>query len=125
MWGDYNNGNAQRFIENFANDSRSTIIGSSKFSGTWAVKPDFVGAVGKPLRTLLQGGIKITIDNLISEGDYVAMRSRGKAKTKARGTYKNTYCMVYRIANGKIRQAMEYPDTELVTAAFSKESCFG
>jgi len=34
--------------------------------------------------------------------------------------YNNTYCNVYRIADGKIRQLTEYLDTELVTTAFGR-----
>ena len=31
------------------------------------------------------------------------------------GTYNNTYCQVFRIANGKVQEVTEYLDTELVT----------
>jgi uncharacterized protein len=32
--------------------------------------------------------------------------------------YNNTYCHVFRIVNGKIKEVTEYLDTELVTRAF-------
>ena len=48
------------------------------------------------------------------------MQARGKSNTKAGGTYNNTYCQVFKVANGKIVEMVEYLDTELVTAAFGK-----
>jgi ketosteroid isomerase-like protein len=44
----------------------------------------------------------------------------GQATTKAGKPYNNTYCMVFRIANGKVQELTEYCDTELITAAFGK-----
>ena len=58
--------------------------------------------------------------DLIAEGDYVALQARGNSRTKSGGTYNNTYCQVFRIANGKVQEATEYLDTELVTTAFGK-----
>ena len=31
--------------------------------------------------------------------------------------YNNTYCFVFRISEGKVKELTEYMDTELVTAA--------
>ena len=68
----------------------------------------------------LEGGLTITVDNLIAEGDNVVMQGRGKSTTKAGKSYNNTYCQVFRIANGKVQEITEYLDTELVTTAFGK-----
>ena len=56
----------------------------------------------------------------IAEGDYVAVQAHGQATTKTGKPYNNTYCMVFRIANGKVQELTEYCDTELITAAFGK-----
>ncbi|MBM4254912.1 MAG: hypothetical protein FJ147_03340 [Deltaproteobacteria bacterium] len=63
------------------------------------------------------GTIKVTIENLIAEGDFVAEQSRGVARTKDGKDYNNTYCRVWRITNGKIQAMQEYLDTELVRSA--------
>jgi uncharacterized protein len=118
MFAELSKGNAERFLNNFADDCRFTIIGTSRYSGTFNGKQEFIARVLAPLSALLEGGIAITPDNFIAEGDYVAMQARGQSKTKAGGTYNNTYCQVFRLANGKIREMTEYLDTELVTAAF-------
>jgi ketosteroid isomerase-like protein len=48
------------------------------------------------------------------------MQAHGKALSKNGRSYNNTYCHVFRIANGKVQEVTEYLDTELVTSAFGK-----
>ena len=120
MFAELSKGNAQAFLGNMADNVRFTIIGTTKFSGTFNGKPELVNKVLTPLTSQLEGGLTITVDNLIAEGDNVVMQGRGKSTTKAGKSYNNTYCQVFRIANGKVQEITEYLDTELVTAAFGK-----
>ena len=120
MFAELSKGNAQAFLGNMADNVRFTIIGTTKFSGTFNGKPEIVNKVLTPLTSQLEGGLTITVDNLIAEGDNVVMQGRGKSTTKAGKSYNNTYCQVFRIANGKVQEITEYLDTELVTAAFGK-----
>lgn len=120
MFAELSKGNAEGFLSRFADDCSFTIIGTSKYSGTSRGKKEFIARVLAPLSAQVEGGLTITPDNLIADGDYVAMQARGKSNTKAGGTYNNTYCQVFKVANGKIVEMVEYLDTELVTAAFGK-----
>jgi len=120
MFAELSKGNAQAFLGNMADNVRFTIIGTTKFSGTFNGKQELVNKVLTPLTSQLEGGLTITVDNLIAEGDNVVMQGRGKSTTKAGKSYNNTYCQVFRIANGKVQEITEYLDTELVTAAFAK-----
>ncbi len=120
MFAELSKGNADAFIGGLADNLRFTIIGSTKFSGTFNGKQEFINKVLAPLAAQLEGGLTMTIDNLIAEGDYVAMQARGKSNTKSGGTYNNTYCQVWRLANGKVQEATEYLDTEVVTKSFGK-----
>ena len=113
-------GNGRVFLDIMADDVRFTVIGTTKYSGTVTSKQDLVGKVMGPLISQLEGGIMITPDNFIADGDYVAVQAHGKATTKAGKPYNNTYCQVYRITDGKVREVTEYLDTELVTSAFGK-----
>ena len=45
---------------------------------------------------------------------------RAGRKTKTGNDYNNTYCIVYKVLDGKIKEITEYLDTELVTAAFGR-----
>ena len=120
MFAELSKGNAQAFMNNMADDVEFTIVGTTKYSGTCKGKQELVSKVLQPLSAQLEGGLTITPENFIAEGDFVAMQARGKSNTKTGGTYNNTYCQVFRIVNGKVQQVTEYLDTELVTAAFGK-----
>jgi len=48
------------------------------------------------------------------------MQAHGMALAKNGKRYDNTYCQVFKFANGKICEVTEYLDTELVTSVFGK-----
>jgi len=120
MFAALSKGNAEAFLGNMADDVRFTIIGTSKYSGTCNGKQELIGKVLGPLSAQLEGGIALTPDNFIAEGDHVVMQAHGKATTKTGKPYNNTYCHVFRIASGKVQEVTEYLDTELITSAFGK-----
>jgi ketosteroid isomerase-like protein len=121
MFGELNKGNAAAFMDTMADDVKYTIIGSTKFSGTYNGKQEMVEKLLTPLTSALEGGaITITPDNLIADGDYVAMQAHGKAMGKNGKPYNNTYCHVFRLAGGKIKEVTEYLDSELVASVFGK-----
>jgi len=120
MFAELSKGNSQAFLDQMADNVRFTIIGTTKYSGTCNGKQKLVNKVLGPLSAQLEGGLTITPDNFIAEGDYVALQARGNSRTKSGGTYNNTYCQVFRLANGKVQEVTEYLDTELVTRAFGR-----
>ena len=120
MFAELSKGNAEAFLGNLADDVRFTIVGTTKYSGTCNGKQELISKVLGPLSSQLEGGLTITPENFIAEGDFVAMQARGKSATKTGKSYNNTYCQVFRIANGKVQEVTEYLDTELVTSAFGK-----
>ena len=64
----------------------------------------------------LKAGIRATVDSVIAEGDQVAVQLRGEAETQDGRPYNNTYCHVFTIREGLVREVTEYFDTELVSA---------
>ena len=121
MWAEVEKGSAEGFLNGFADDVRYTIIGTTKFSGTFNGKQDLVNRAFVPLMSQLETQGPMTTDNLIAEGDYVVQQGRGIGrKAKSGIDYNNTYCFVYRLADGKVKEVTEYCDTELVTRAFGK-----
>jgi uncharacterized protein len=104
-----------------ADDIRWTLIGNTKFSGTFNGKKELLDKLIYPLFSQMESMGTGTTDNVIAEGDYVVVQTRGQGRrTKSGKDYNNTYCIVYRIADGKIKEVTEYCDTELITAAFGK-----
>ena len=111
-----NRGDMETCLGQLAEDVTWTNIGSTKYSGTFHGKADLVARLLQPVFGQLQAGITSAIDNLVAEGDFVVVQSRGKAATKDGRLYNNTYCHVFRIRGGKIVEVTEYMDTELVSA---------
>jgi len=111
-------GNIQGALDRMTEDLRFTLIGTTRFSGVFKSRKEFVDHILAPLGAQLEGPVTITPDNLIAEGDYVVAQSHGRSTTRTGVAYDNTYCHVFRIADGKIREATEYLDTELITRAF-------
>jgi ketosteroid isomerase-like protein len=120
MFVELSKGNTEAFLGSIADDVRYTIIDTTKYSGTFNGKQELISKLLSPLTAQLEGGIAVTPANLIADGDYVAMQAHGKARSKNGRSYNNTYCHVFRIANGKVQEVTEYLDTELVTSAFGK-----
>ena len=120
MFSELGKGNAAAFLGAMSDDIKFNLIGSTKFSGTFKGKEQLTAKVLAPLGAALEGGLVIPPDNLIADGEYVAMQSRGKSTAKNGKSYNNTYCHVFRITNGKISEVTEYLDTELVTSVFGR-----
>lgn len=112
-------GNIQGALDRMAEDLRFTLIGTTILSGVCKSRKEFVDRILAPLGAQLEGPLTITTDNLIAEGDFVVVQSHGRSTTRQGVAYNNTYCQVFRVVGGKIREATEYLDTELVTRAFS------
>ena len=120
MFAELGRGNADAFLGAMADDLRYTLIGKTRFSGTFNGKAELISKLLAPLTAALTDGIAVTPYNLIADGDFVAMQAHGKAMSKNGKPYNNTYCHVFRIVNGKIVEVTEYLDTELVTSVFGK-----
>ncbi len=114
---DIGKGNVQAAMDRMAEDLRFTLIGTTRLSGVCNSRKEFVDRIMAPLGAQLEGPLTITVDNMIAEGDVVAVQSRGKSMTRKGIAYNNTYCQVFRVSAGKIREVTEYLDTELVTKA--------
>ena len=120
MFAELSKGNADAFLSILADDVNFTLIGSTKFSGVFKGKAEFIEKVLVPLGTQLENGLTMHVDNLIAEGDKVVMQGRGESTTKSGQAYNNTYAQVFRLENGKVQHVTEYLDTELVNAVFGK-----
>jgi uncharacterized protein len=93
-------------------------IGSTRYSGTYAGKDSVVTNLFAQLFSQLKTGIASTLDNVITEGDFVVVQLRGQAETIEGRQYNNTYCHVFRMRNGQIAEMTEYCDTALVNIVF-------
>ncbi len=120
FFSDIAKGNLDGALARWADDMRFTLIGKTRLSGICKSKKEFVDNILTPLGSQLEGPLTITPENLIAEGDFVVVQSHGRSKTKSGKDYNNTYCQVFKVSGGKIREMVEYLDTELVTECFGR-----
>ncbi len=110
-------GNARPLVEAMADDFRWTVPGTTKWSRTYEGKQAVLGELFGVLRDRIEGQMRTAAQRFIAEDDYVVVEARGNNTTKAGKPYNNSYCFVFRLAGGKLKEVTEYMDTELVTAA--------
>jgi uncharacterized protein len=113
-------GNAEPYLASLADDIRWTIIGTTKFSGTFHGKQAVFNELLEPVLSQIAAPLTLMAHRFIAEGDHVVVEFHGQNTTKAGKVYNNTYCCIYHIAEGKVHEVTEYLDTELVTAAFGR-----
>jgi ketosteroid isomerase-like protein len=117
IFSELSKGNGAPFVESLADDICWTIIGSTKWSGTYRGKQAVLNELLRPLFAQFADQYTNTAHRFIAEDDYVVVECRGRVTTKSGAPYNNTYCWVCLVADGKLQELTEYLDTELVTAA--------
>jgi ketosteroid isomerase-like protein len=110
------NGNRAPMRELYADDVTFTLIGTTRWSKTYRGKQAVIDELFKPLFAQFADQYTASATRFIADDDVVAVEFRGKVTTNAGKPYHNTYCTIYRLADGKICEMTEYCDTALVAA---------
>ena len=120
IFAELSKGNSRPFIEGMAEEFSWTITGTTKWSKKYAGKRAVVEELFGALRATLAPPIVVNAIRFIADENFVAVEARGKNTTKDAKAYNNTYCYVFRLADGKLQEMTEYLDTELVTRALGE-----
>jgi len=115
IYSEVSNGNPKPLHEHMAPDVSWTIIGSTPLSGTFTGVEEVSEKLFAGLRARLEGPVQFSFDRLVAEDDIVVMEAHGSATAKNGRPYRNRYCVVIRLADGKLCEITDYVDTELVT----------
>jgi ketosteroid isomerase-like protein len=110
-------GDGKPFRDFMADDFRWTLIGTTKWSGTYEGKRAVIDQLLRPLTAQFADRYTNTAHRIIAEDDYVVVECRGRVTTKSGKPYHNSYCWVCRIVDSKLKELTEYMDTALVAAA--------
>jgi ketosteroid isomerase-like protein len=110
-------GNSRPFIELLADDVQWTIIGSTAWSRTYEGKQSVLDDLLRPLSKQLHGRNIIAAHRFIAEDDHVVVEARGRNSTVDGVRYHNQYCWVFRLTEGRVRELIEYTDTQLIASA--------
>jgi ketosteroid isomerase-like protein len=107
-------GDGKMFRDSMAEDFRWTLIGTTRWSGTYEGRRAVIDNLLRPLSAQFVDQYTSTAHRIIAEDDYVVVECRGRVTTNSGKPYHNCYCWVCRLADGKLRELTEYMDTELV-----------
>lgn len=94
------NGDIKFVSTHLADDIQWNIVGMPVIKG----KNDFLVTM-EIMESAVGGFNDIDIKNVVAEGDYVVVESHGNAGVK---TSNPSYCDVYHIINGKIKELTTY-----------------
>jgi uncharacterized protein len=111
-------GFGQRLLELLSDDVSITVFGDHRFAKTFKGKDEVYKSLFGPIRETLDGTIRMKVTNAIADSDMVVVEAQGEARTKDGRDYKNSYCFVFKLQDGKIIESREYMDTQLVKATF-------
>lgn len=111
-------GDSQALVDALAEDVTWQVTGTTKFSRTYSGKATLINELVGPLFSQLAEPLTMIADRFIAEDDYVVVECRGKTTTKTGVPYNNKYCLVCRLEGGKIKELVEYMDTNLVVTTF-------
>ena len=112
-------GDRAPFNNLMADDLQWTVIGNSPVSGRYHSKRDFLDRAGGRMAEKLGTTIEVNLRHVIADGDMVALVFDGHATGKNGTDYRQTYCWVLRLQDGRIREGTAYLDTELITKLFA------
>jgi len=88
-------------------------MGDTLISGTFS-KQDITSSVNGIFDVFPQG-IKFSIDDMVAEGNKVAVEAKSAGEHVSGQTYCNEYHFLFEFVDGKLVKLKEYMDTELVT----------
>jgi ketosteroid isomerase-like protein len=74
----------------------------------------------RPLTKVLGKNPRTSVQRVLADEDMVVVEARGDNVTRDGVRYDNSYCLLFRLSEGKVRAVVEYMDTELVTAALGE-----
>lgn len=113
-------GDNRLFVETLADDVVMRVTGQYSWSRTFTGKTSLLRDLYGHVRSLVEKGARTVAHRFLADGDYVVVEAKGDMTTKTGVRYDNDYCLVYRLANGKIVEIREYCDSLLCERALGK-----
>lgn len=110
-------GNGVPFVEALADDVCWIIPGTSSWSREYLGKRTVIDELLTPLRRIFDGPNRVEALRIFGEGDQFVVEARGNVRTRDGVIYRNGYCWICRIADGRIAELVEYADTALMDFA--------
>ena len=108
------------FTASLADDATWTVTGQYSWSRTFTGKQAILNDLHGHVRSLLVDRARTLARRFIADGDHVVVEAKGDNVTKTGMRYDNDYCLVFWLADGKIKEIREYCDSVLTEKALGK-----
>ncbi|TPQ37046.1 ketosteroid isomerase [Bradyrhizobium guangdongense] len=105
------------FTASLAEDARWVVTGQYSWSRTFAGKESILNDLHGHVRTRLRDRTRTVAHRFIADGDVVVVEAKGDNVTREGVRYDNDYCLVFQLADGKIKEIREYCDSILTEKA--------
>ncbi|UWU91181.1 nuclear transport factor 2 family protein [Bradyrhizobium sp. CB1015] len=105
------------FTASLADDAKWVVTGQYSWSRTFAGKAAIIGDLHGYVRARLRDRTRTIAHRFIADGDIVVVEAKGDNVTLEGARYDNDYCLVFRLADGKIKEIREYCDSALTEKA--------
>jgi ketosteroid isomerase-like protein len=105
------------FTASLADDAKWVVTGQYSWSRTFSGKEAILGELHGYVRTRLRDRTRTIAHRFIADGDIVVVEAKGDNVTLEGARYDNDYCLVFRLADGKIKEIREYCDSVLTEKA--------
>ncbi|WP_280258747.1 nuclear transport factor 2 family protein [Nocardia abscessus] len=112
-------GNTRALTDAMADDFRWVFPGDWSWSGTWEPKSAVLEGLLRPLMAQFTE-YRSAAELILAEDDRVVVRARAQAVTTRGETYEQIYCFLFRVADGQLREVVEYCDTALVERVLTR-----
>lgn len=106
-------GDMRALSDAMAEDFAWTFPGNWSWAGTWAPKSVVLREMLRPLMAQFEN-YRMAADFVLADGDRVVVQARGHGLTTRGEAYEQTYCLIFRVADGKLTEVVEHCDTALV-----------
>lgn len=106
-------GNTRAMSNAMADDFRWVFPGNWSWAGSWEPKSVVLDALLRPLMAQFTE-YRSEADLIFAKDDRVVVQARGYATTVRGEAYHQNYCYIFRVADGRLAEVVEYCDTALV-----------
>lgn len=112
-------GHQDKFMAHVAENVNWTIMGTHPAAGRYTSKEDFAASAFARINPRLkEGGVALSIRNVIVGGDEAAVELAGEATQNNGKPFNGAYCWICRFEDGQIVEVRAYLDSALVTQLF-------
>lgn len=87
-------------------DACAVAKGFGKFAGSRPAAT-MIGMI-EEFKKMIPTGLRFTIKTVVADDDHVVVEAEGDAVTRLGTPYRNQYCFVFTMRDGKIKQVNEY-----------------